>query len=143
MNFADDLKETILKAQSEKAKEEQEGRDFEDTWTRLRQSMILPVFREAAVIFDSVLRHGRAEFTNGSIVLHACWNNRADCFEHSLTFSPEKEKRMVACSSSVHDQEESFSLDALTEEVVQAKIKEFAYAIARGARERGPRIEIF
>ncbi len=135
MSFGDEVKEVIKTGKLEREKFEQEGRDFEARWYRLRESMAWPLFHEAAQAFKEEQIGAQAELINGSIVLNAIWNPSRGTghFSYKLTFRSDKEKRVVICSSNVAGiNEETFTVDHLTASVVQGKIKQFADLIARG-----------
>jgi hypothetical protein len=133
MTFADEMKEMIQKGKTEKAKHEQEGRDFETGWYDLRQTLIIPLCREAKAEFDGEGIASNVDHSNGSVQLQAKWLGRHNIFEYTLTFSPDQERRMVVYSSGMEGEEdESFSLDRLTKALVEERLKRFGYMVARG-----------
>lgn len=131
MSFQEELLEVIKKAKQEKEQEERERREFETGWNDRKGSVILPVFREAAAAFARSGMGGEPDLRNGSITLRALYG-RGD-FQHELTFSPDKEKLEILYTSSLEgDPNETFTLDALSLEVIQDKVRRFAYSVARG-----------
>lgn len=136
MGFEEDLKEVIEKARAEKAQEEQEGRSFDTRWEDLRRGMILDVLENAAKVMKDPLGGAQASIDNGGVVLGAVWTSRGK-FQHTLKFSPDRDHRVAVYSSSLDgDEPESFSLDNLTESAVEQKVRQFAYIIARGAKQK-------
>ena len=105
--------------------------------------MILPVLKTAKAVFEKAGVSADANFQNGSVALGAMWNNRYSSFDHTLRFSPDQEKRQAVCSSSFEGEEdEPFTLDRLSEATVQAKVKRFAYLVARGEQAGGPHVTV-
>lgn len=134
MTFAEDLKAMIQQGKTEKAEDEQGGRDFESRWQDLRQSLVLRLFREASEVLKGQGFAAESIISNGSSVsLHAVWNHNRQHFTYSLDFRGDQEKRQVICSSSLSGEEaEAFDLAHLTEAAVVEKVKRFAYLVARG-----------
>lgn len=124
-----------LEEGSAKATGGQEGSDFDERWNQFRQSLLLPAVRKAAQIFQRTLGAGEATVSNGAVILNAGKGSGA----HSLTFTPDREKRVVVSSVSLErDKDESIPLDRLDENLVEEKMKQFVSAIARNAQESRP-----
>jgi hypothetical protein len=131
MSFYEELAAVLQEAKGKV----QTRRDFEESWQAARRDLIKPLLDEAVVAVTNYLAWGEVECRNGSIVL-AIKNER-----HSLTvelvFQPVLGKLFVACTSTLEGyQEERFALTALTAEVIQGKVKEFARAVAMGGQPR-------
>lgn len=135
MSFRDEVAETLRQALEEKRSEEDAVTAFEREWQSLRASCVLPLLKEAAEALVEAIHQGRAGFVNGSVTLSTNSENQ----EHWLTFRPDSKAKMVSCASSFKDeQEEPFSLEGLTENVIKAKVQGFVYRVARGKkREEG------
>lgn len=136
MPLREDLRGVIQKAKEDKEKHEKETRDFESTWYKLRESLISPLFREAAKAFRDEGIGTYQENRNGSAVLHA-GNADEDSneYRHRLVFRADPKRRVVECSSDLFA-DESFTLDHLDEKVIHEKLKMFADLVARGNSPR-------
>jgi hypothetical protein len=132
MSFEDDLKAIIEEAQEGRKQEDQETRDFQSAWEDKRKAVVFPVLRTAVAVLTPRFHGADTEMRNGSSIrLEAHWNGSA--FLHSLTFRADKERREVEYSSSFQgDEKEWFTLDGLDQEAVEAKVRKFVKAIARG-----------
>lgn len=139
MSFEDDLRGVIQQARAEREQYEKEGNDFESQWLRMRDSYIWGIFKEAERVFRTEQISAEAQFTNGSIVLGVARDDPRQNYRYTLKFSPEKGTRTVICSSTIPGSEnESFTLDHLTQHAIREKIKQFADSISRGNAPRPP-----
>jgi hypothetical protein len=134
MTFSIDLTHYIQKGRAEKEQAKAKREDFIRLWTTFHDDIILSVFEEAEALFNQQFgggvdsRGGRVEpKTNGGAKLIARYLG----IEHFLYFSPNDEKSKIICSSSWKKLNEEFTLRYLDRAIVEGKIREFAYLVAR------------
>ncbi len=137
MALKDELLEVIRQATQESEQEEKEGADFERQLKDFRKAVVVGLFREAEETLKATKIGGEFHQPNGSIALEAGSDHQNRRYRHSLKLSPDKAKRLVVCASSFEDAPETFTLDALTAEIVTDQIKQFVYAVAGGKRTAG------
>jgi hypothetical protein len=139
MSFEDELRGVIQQARGQRQQYEKEGNDFESQWLKMRETYVWGIFKESERAFRAEQISAEAKLTNGSIVLGVARNDPRENYRYSLKLSPEKETRTVICSSTNPESEdESFTLEHLTQHAVREKIKQFADYIARGNAPRSP-----
>jgi len=139
MSFEDELKSVIQQARDERQRYEKEGDDFETQWLKARESYVWTLFKQSERVFRDEQIVAEANLTNGSIVLGVARDDPRHNFRYTLKLSPEKATRTIICSSTIPGSEnESFTLDHLTQHAIREKIKQFADSIARGNAPRLP-----
>lgn len=134
MSFKDELVDIITTAAKEVEQEQREEQEFESQWDKFRKSAIWPLFKDAAAAFRTTHIGGDCSLQNGSIILEAKFHQEGQRFRHRLAFKPDKVQRQIICTSSLEDAPETFTLDALTGEVIREQVKRFARAVAGGKK---------
>jgi hypothetical protein len=142
MSFQDELNDEVRRAQDDRMKEEQEDRDFKDTWETIRKGWLLQALKDAEAVLKSAISGSEARRDNGGVVLEARVQQQQRQSLDSLRFSPDYEARVIKCSSSHEADSEPFTLTMFKQKAVEPMIKQFVYSVVRGKKRHGDELLI-
>lgn len=150
MDFEERIREIIADGLQHVKDEKQLDEDFKRDWGKVRETVWSVLARAKKAAQGTVLGALKPDHENGCTVLNIYQNTRRGTdVAYGLRFCPDDKTRQVVCSVTpkdlISDDEsrgfpESFTLDGLTETMVEEKVAAFFEAILRQmADKRQPR----
>ena len=133
--FKADLIQLLRSAKERRNREEQDARDFQAEWDKLRSSTILPVLSEAEEALEEAGFGGESGPDNGAAVLRAV-RQEDKTFLCDLAFRKgigSRGERVVILSCSLPDvREEPFSIVYVNDSFVKEKVRWFIQTLTKG-----------